>query len=582
MALQTRRASAMNCITGRACKHHSTDIRQEKNRPCKISLRTRGAGAVRRGPCWIEALPAELFDLVFRHASGTAAMDAVVNHSEQCSQRQSLARMAALDRERNGAMLQVCRRWRSQLMASYYQYAVYNGHTNELEIPEEHLGFVRRILIHVPDRYRSFRTAARTMNWLPPEVRKKIRWLGLAMGDMAAISRSEYGALAGFFPNLIRLDLDLARVDLSERSICAALLEPDSLTRITVLAFHRCRLPGQRLRARLICRAAASLEFLDTGHFGAQVLGNVFWRSATTDVDDGNDGVRFPQLRRLYFHVCGEAGKPAPSQPLWRHRRWLFPKVEELRCVVAALGDASAEDAESGLRVVVESVLNQVLPELRRLSVIYDVAWAMPELSAAAMPVLEHVFLAGSGKAMRAALGQSLAMAAGLSRLRHLSVRTPATVNIGGLGDFCQQSGLRTLDLRTWAVSLSGLQLVLSKLPGLQNLALTLTYPCSHPHPDDIGFNMRVRRLWLGAAEGSVWGAPALDSLLTIATQMVNLHELLLFKRALLRLKTAMSRAKSDDLHQFARYVNIGLCDKGEWTAAKPLERLWLKGSDRL
>ncbi|KAJ1654166.1 hypothetical protein GGF38_004995, partial [Coemansia sp. RSA 25] len=163
----------MNCITGRACKHHSTDIRQE-NRPCKISLRTRGAGAVRRGPCWIEALPAELFDLVFRHASGTAAMDAVVNHSEQCSQRQSLARMAALDRERNGAMLQVCRRWRSQLMASYYQYAVYNGHTNELEIPEEHLGFVRRILIHVPDRYRSFRTAARTMNWLPPEVRKKI------------------------------------------------------------------------------------------------------------------------------------------------------------------------------------------------------------------------------------------------------------------------------------------------------------------------------------------------------------------------------------------------------------------------
>ncbi|KAJ2896423.1 hypothetical protein IWW38_002025 [Coemansia aciculifera] len=556
----------MNCIAGRACKHQRTDVRQE-SKQCKVALRPREAGAVRRGPCWIEALPTELFDLIFRHVSGTAAMDAVVNHSEQHSQRHSLACMAALDGERNKAMTQVCRRWRSQLLASYYQYAVYNGQTNELEIPEEHLCYVRRILIHVPDGYRSFRMAARTMSWLPPEVRGKIRWLGLAMGEMAAISKSEYGSLAGFFPNLCRLDLDFAQVDLSERSICAALLDSDSSARITVLAFHRCGLMGQKLRARLICRAAKSLEFLDTGQFDAQLLGNVLWRGSGTP-----GGVCFPQLRRLYFHVCGKSEQQSESSLVPKRRqRQLFPRIEEMRCVVAALGDDEDDGGDVlGLRALVDGILGGLMPELRRLSIMFDAAWAMPELSAAAMPGLEHVLLAGkSGEAMRAALGQALGMAT-KSLLRHLCVRVPSIVDVGALSDFGQTSELRTLDLRTWAVSLCGMQQILGNLPRLRSLALTLTDPYSYPHPDDIGFNLQVRRLWLGAAEeGRAWDALALDSLLTLVTQMVNLQELLLFKRALLRLNNAILRDKTGDLCQFARYVNFGLCSKGEWTAVK-------------
>ncbi|KAJ2747320.1 hypothetical protein GGI20_000655 [Coemansia sp. BCRC 34301] len=241
------------------------------------------------------------------------------------------------------------------------QYVVYSGKTNELEIPEECLSFVRHILIYVPDGYRSFRTAARTMNWLAPEVREKIRWLGLAVGEMAAISKSEYGALAGGF-------------------------------------FSESDQAGSGFDA----------EFLYTGQFDAQWLGDVLWRRATA-FDSNEDGARFPQLRRLYFHVCGEGEKLATPPQLLRPKRQLFPMLEELRYVVDGPQDTSEEEDndESGLQIFVES--------------------------------------------------------------------------------------------------------------------LTLADPSSHLHPDDIGFNLRMRRLWLGTDEGKAWDAPALDSLLMTVMQMVNL-----------------------------------------------------------
>ncbi|KAJ2794571.1 hypothetical protein H4S07_006720, partial [Coemansia furcata] len=351
----------MNCITGQACKHYNEGSSRQQPQPKRswsiVDLRTRDSGMLRRGPCWIEALPAELFDLIFSHVSGTAAMNSVYCHGEQHSQRLSLDRMAALDQERCRAMTQVCRRWRAQLMPLYYQYAVYNGKTNELEIPEEHLEYVRRILIQIPNGYRSFRSAARAMNWLPAEVRNKVRWLGLAMGDGATISRSEYGALAGFFPNLVAVSMDLARVDLRERNICPAILDSDSGVRITALAFHRCGLADQMLRAKLICRAAATLEFLDTGQFDAPVLADVFWPTKPSG------GVRFPQLRRLYFYISSVAGKLAV---LSHTGRQLFPKVEELRCILNVASGGADEGADN-LRMLVESVLSHQLPELLRL-----------------------------------------------------------------------------------------------------------------------------------------------------------------------------------------------------------------------
>ncbi|KAJ2059835.1 hypothetical protein GGI17_004173 [Coemansia sp. S146] len=547
--------------------HYSESSQQIKRKWSIVDLRTRDAGAVRRGPCWIEALPAELFELIFNYVSGTAAMNYIYCHREQHSQRLSLDRMGVLDRVRDRAMTQVCRRWRSLLMPPYYQYAVYNGKTNELEIPDEYLEYVRRILIHIPNGYRSFRSAARAMNWLAVEVRCKVRWLGLAMGDGATISKSEYGALAGFFPNLVAMSMDLAQVDLKERFICPAILDSDSVVRITALAFHRCGLPDQMVRARLISRAASTLEFLDTGQFDAHVLADIFWPPKALS------SVRFPQLRRLYFHICGVAGSPAASS---QTNRQLFPKAEELRCVVnVAPSEEGNDEGADNLRMFVESVLSHQLPELRRLSVIYDLALMIPELSPSALPALEHLLLAwrrqhtaGDGaKSVRVILGRSLDMAAGFSHLQHFSVRAPSTTGGGTLQLREQQqlTGLRTLDLRTWALSLCDLQLVLQRLPGVQNLALTLMDPGNCPHPDDIEFNLRVRRLWLGTVECK-WDNPSLDSLITTVTQMVNLRELLLFKRAFQRLKTAIARAKSDDLYEFAKSVNIGQCYCDEWT----------------
>ncbi|KAJ2242455.1 hypothetical protein GGI13_006953 [Coemansia sp. RSA 455] len=523
---------------------------------------------MRRGPCWIESLPLEIFELIFSYVSGTAAMNDIYSHREQHSQRLSLDRMATLDRVRDRAMTQVCRRWRSLFLPEYYRYAVYNGKTNELDIPDEHLGYVRRILIHIPNGYRSFRSAARAMNWLAVEVRRKVRWLGLAMGDGATISKSEYGALAGFFPNLVAVSMDLAQVDLKERYICPAILDSDSGVRLTVLAFHRCGLPDQMVRARLICRAASALEFLDTGQLDAPVLADIFWPSKAP-----GSSVRFPRLRRLYFHICGVAGNLAA---LSQTGRQLFPKVEELRCAVnVAPSEEGDDEGADNLRMLVESMLSLRLPELRRLCVIHDLAWMTPELSPAALPALEHLLLAwrcrhtaGDGaKSVRATLGRSLDMAAGFSQLQHFSVRAPSITECGVLQLHQQHrlTGLRTLDLRTWALSLCDLQLVLQRLPGVQNLALTLMDPGSYPHPDDIEFNLRVRRLWLSAVECK-WDNPSLDSLITTVTQMVNLRELLLFKRALKRLETAIARAKSDDLYEFAKLVNIGQCNRDECT----------------
>ncbi|KAJ2734277.1 hypothetical protein IW152_002408 [Coemansia sp. BCRC 34962] len=555
----------MNCITGKACKHYSTGSssqqqQQQQGKWSMDSLRTRDVRVMCRGPCWIEALPAELFALVFSHVSGTAAMNSVYCYNEHHSQRLSLDRMAALDRVRDPSMMQVCRRWRSQLLPWYYQYAVYMGLTNELDIPEEHLGYVRRILIHIPKGYRSFRSAARAMHWLPAEVRAKVRWLGLAMGEGARISKSEYGALAGFFPNLATVSMDLAQIDLTERYICPAILDSGSAVRITALAFHRCGLAEQKVRASLICRAAATLEFLDTGQLDAHGLADIFWRPKTSST------VCFPRVRRLYFHISGADGK---HLAFVQTTRQLFPRVEELRCVAGLA--PGGEDGVENLRLFLECVLGYHLPELQRLSVVCDLAHMMPELSSASLPALEHVLLAWrrgptTGGSGRASLGWSLDVAAGFSRLQHFSARAPATTPGRPLRlPERQLAGLHTLDLRTWAVSLCDLQLMLRSLPGIQNLALTLMDPHKYPPPDDIEFNLDMHRLWLSTVECK-WDNLALDSLLTTVTQMVNLRELLLFRRALQRLKTAIVRAKSDDLQEFAKMVNIGQCDCNEWT----------------
>ncbi|KAJ2768268.1 hypothetical protein IWQ56_003004, partial [Coemansia nantahalensis] len=100
---------------------------------------------------------------------------------------------------------------------------------------------------------------------------------------------------------------------------------------------------------------------------------------------------------------------------------------------------------------------------------------------------------------------------------------------------------------------------LLSKLPHLERLRITLAPSEVLPAREDIGQHMAMQWIWIGADIGadSPWDSDSLELLTTLLARMPRLNEAFLFSEAVKWLAAAVVARNRDDMLHLAYRVQI-------------------------
>ncbi|KAJ2807573.1 hypothetical protein H4R21_000419 [Coemansia helicoidea] len=533
-----------------------------------MKLRSRGQPAVVRpgaGSRWLEQLPDVLLGLVLRCASGTARVDAYANGVTRADYRFELELMSEMISERTFDMAHVCRRWRQILAPAFYHYAVYDGREGRLLVPDGCEQHIRWLLVQIPKDFGSYRSVVRALYWLPQEVRSRVLWLGLCMGARTAMSVSEYGPLAAAFPDLRQIWLDLGRLATNLRDVCPAITGSEVLAPITALMLREDKLENREVAASLVRAAAATLTRLDIWSADISAVCEVLWSP------DGRSAGReplFPQLVRLSMKIFNAHSGQVVVSP----KATPFPKLEVLVCHESTWLRAGSrpEDLHDQLQRFVAMLLEHIPARLRRLS-IDSPDGDIPEVLGGGMQQLEVLQLVYNRDYYnrKISLQRVLEMAMAIPKLRALEAESATHIRNQPLALSCPcHMQLCVLDISSWFLTLCDLQLLLSKLPRLEEARVTLTRPQIHPAREEISYHMAMRRLWVDSVSrsGVGWGPDSLEPLTTMLARMPRLSEALLFYQAVRWItKTTARRSRNrEGLLHLALHVNIGRCNIDE------------------
>ncbi|KAJ2768133.1 hypothetical protein IWQ57_003664, partial [Coemansia nantahalensis] len=101
---------------------------------------------------------------------------------------------------------------------------------------------------------------------------------------------------------------------------------------------------------------------------------------------------------------------------------------------------------------------------------------------------------------------------------------------------------------------------LLSKLPRLERLRITLAPSEILPAREDIGQHMAIQWIRIGSdiAADPLWDLESLESLTTLLARMPRLSEALLFSEAMKWLTAAIATRNRADLLHLAHHVQIG------------------------
>ncbi|KAJ1726098.1 hypothetical protein LPJ61_005422 [Coemansia biformis] len=530
---------------------------------------------------WLDQLPEELVGMIFCHVSGSAAVDAYTARVSRAACRLALEHLRSLISARCPDMAHVCRRWRRLFIPSFYRYAVYDGRTDRLLVPAAYEHHIRWLLVDIPEGHHSYRSVVRGLYWLPAEVRERVSWLGLCMGNYATISMSEYGALAAAFPGLKQIWVDVGCLTTKLRNVCPVIAGTDAPPPITALVLRDNMLRNRGVAVSLVRGAAAALEYLDLGCLGLRAASEILWDPG---IHASERPPRFPRLRSLRVAI-GSAEDGSPAMP---PAECTFPRLEALVCHAAmsvsslyAPGMPHGLPAEFIQRFMVALLLH-CPAQLKQLSIddpdgVVSAMLRERALSLKTLCLTQYHQRGEQSADLRP--GSSIGNSAGgglqsvidaamaIPGLRMFTGTTAEDHVYSPLGPCLPDHGLLcVLDIATWTLTPCDLQLLLAKLPQLEEARVTLVRPQIHPAPEDIGYNMTVQRLWVNTVEGTGpgWDSASLESLTTQFARMPRLCELLLFYEAVQWLAKATAHRNREDLLNLALHVNIGRCNADE------------------
>ncbi|KAJ1831492.1 hypothetical protein LPJ63_004244 [Coemansia sp. RSA 2711] len=516
--------------------------------------------------CLLSRLPAELFDLVFRHVSGTAAVDRYLDIGHSAPGRLDLGHLRQLIVGRAPTMTQVCRHWRTLFLPIFHQYAIYDGgEADTLLGLEDHDCYMRRLLVHIPRDYYSYRSVVRALYGLPEHVRQGVRWLGLCMDDNTGMSMSELGALAEAFPGVRHVWMDLARLDTKARRVHPIVMGAVSAS-VTSLVYRDYELANARQLIALMRRTAASLEHLDLGAVGLDTAGRALW---------GNCGdvapTAYPRLRVLRLTLTSKA-----STQLFKHSPlgMIFPRLETFVCLADYHEQLDSESCADCLDLAQAFQLELLLhcsPHIKQLCG-FDVDGVFTSLGISQRQALEQLTLTCNlGRLGRHCdnLSSALDLTAMLPSLRQLRINAVFGQHMRQQLDLRvpQHTKLSVLDVSSWKITLADLEQLLNKLPQLRDVRVTVMAPAVRMDSEEFAFHIGVQRLWIDAVSGeaAAWTADGLGSLMVLLARMPSLYELLTFDRAMRWLaKAAAGSSGGDGLDHLVFNANIGLCNYDE------------------
>ncbi|KAJ2080153.1 hypothetical protein H4R24_003282 [Coemansia sp. RSA 988] len=539
----------------------------------RSSTRQRSVGRVLNTRRWLDKLPIDIFDLIFRHVSGTAAVDNYLRQTAWHMSELSLGDLWQLLLGRNAEMIQVCSGWRKLLAPTFYQYCVYDCKIDAPLVPEEQFCHIRKLLVYIPEEYCSYRNVVRGIFRLPIDVRKRINWLGVCMNKSATISMSEMGALAEAFPNLRHVWADLASLNTKLCDVYPVLIGTATPVQITAFVARNWCSINQKIFVAFVRRAAASLEYLDLDGFPMCDAYRVIWGSKTHRI---GDLPRFPRLRtlRIVFNYLNDTVVAESSQGC------PFPMLEELTCHAETYYILESvfrvqQNLAKGLYGFVARLLAHCPPTLKYLN-INDVNGTMLGQQASRLYSLKHIVLhhrmisedngITDGVYEHNNLSETLQLVKYIPMLRSLTIKAGWQMRQIFEPSALIHDNLRMLDISSSKLTICDMQQLLERFSNLEEIHLTLVNPEIYLPPNEIKYNMSLQRLWVNACMDDLpmWNGKSLDSLMTLLARMPKLKELLLFEKAVEWLSKAISRKNRDDLLWLSLGVNIGRCNYDE------------------
>ncbi|PIA17104.1 hypothetical protein COEREDRAFT_80813 [Coemansia reversa NRRL 1564] len=534
----------------------------------RCSTRRRNIGHVLDTRRWLEKLPIELFDLIFRHVSGTAAVDNYLCRTAWYSSGLFLKELWQLLLERNTEMMYVCRQWRKLLSPTFYRYCVYDCGIDAPLVSEEQICHIRKVLVYIPTSYCSYRNVARGLFRLPMDVRKRVYWLGVCMNNAATISMSEMGALAQAFPNLQHVWVDLATLNTKLRDVYPVLMGTATPARITTFVCRDYGLINQKIAAALIRRTAASLEYLDLGIIPMMAAYKIFWGGINTA-----DFSRFPRLRTLRI-IINDLSTIAVAE---NSQGCTFPMLKELTCHVIkrTSNRENTYNIYGQFAKKLENFLTRLItncPSSLKYLNISDFNGMTLRQQTSRLYSLEHIVLQQYDERENDEiydynnLSETLQLVRYIPMLRSLTIKANWYMQQNFKPNGLVHGQLSMLDVSNSKLTMCNMQQLLTKFPNLQEIRLTLLNTQDYLPPDEINYNLSLRRLWINACTEDLpmWNAESLESLVILLARMPNLKELLLFQKAVEWLSKAISRKNRDDLLWLSLGVNIGRCNYDE------------------
>ncbi|KAJ2853067.1 hypothetical protein GGI22_005018, partial [Coemansia erecta] len=462
---------------------------------CQVAVASRGRIKHHEPKHSLDSLPDILFSSIFHYASGLTEVDNYLRcHLQHRHGRSfSLQLLFAMIRKRCPTMAQTKRSWRHLLLPELYRTAAYDGKTNALLVPDEHTHHVRRIIIHIPENYKSFRSMVRTMYHLPEDVRAKVSWFGLCMGSGTTLSLSEYGALSGAFPNALSMSADLGNTNASAKEMDRILVDPQMPAQISTLTLRYPDLAEGSLAVHLVHHAAKSLEYLDLGSACLAAVCTALWPERAPQGQKQNEHCpsMFPKLTHLRFTLSDTLA--ADSE--WSPHRCEFPRLERMCFAIKPSYERLLRGVVSPLNPTARKRLAQwllmySLPYLKHLeldcvdeAVIMDAHRRLPNLEH--LHLIEHTHLSfGPGSdAAEPGLSRILNAALSIESLREYRNRSSFRARYTPLDLASPIHRLRRLNIVSWAISLCDLQVLLARLPELEDIYATLTEAHVYPLP---------------------------------------------------------------------------------------------------
>ncbi|KAI7834483.1 hypothetical protein BX661DRAFT_195122 [Kickxella alabastrina] len=444
----------------------------------------------------IEHLPPELFAMILKHASGIAQIDTHRDYLQHQAQHPSLPTMIQLIRHhRKLQITQVNQHWRRTILAEFHQYAIYDGASDQILAVPEHLALVRCML------------CGSRLVLASTGVRRGVRCLGLCMGVGSPISMSEYGALAEAFPRLVRVFVELGGLGTKLRSVLPVLVGESSGAAVSAISLGAGAGLGAVGMARLVRHSAPALQYLALGRAEIADLCRLFWPLQKTITG----GSLFPRLKRLYFLLC-----PGPTaRPIEYLADALapFPMLEELcygvdfeHSPVGVESQGQGELTAENRQVFSEQILQSSMPHLRILKTDAPPSMDYLMLRGHTLSALDYLSLVNYNEqptniALSHMLNATARSAHSLKYLGCWAINIPSPHYTALNLSFPPHPTLQVLDLKTWNISLLDLNSLLSHLPNLQEIKITLTRPQDHIACDRIALNLELRRVWIGAVE---------------------------------------------------------------------------------